>query len=139
MSSQNNKLECDVLVAATNEDSEVVLYELLHNGNLDISRKWCPVGTQAIIGEFLMQRFYRPDMDLKTALRMCWFVIKEIMRSDPYVGGEIRLGYIERGEPYVEVQDVIKKEIDNLAMERRSIHIDELYHHLFNDDFSEPL
>ena len=127
------------LVAFTNVDHELGMFYVLHSGILDLSKKWCPVGSLALLGEFLLQRFYRPDIDLRQGLRLCWYVLKEIARSDPYVGGEIRLGYIERGEPYFELSADVKKEIDDLVQERRSILHDSIYHRLFDDEFTVPL
>ena len=133
-----NDPRCDgaSIICFGNVGGDLGLYVVLGSGDVEFVSEWHPVGSLAPVTEYLLQRLCRPNINLQIGLKIAAYVVSEIIDADPYCGGRIRLGYLERGGQYVDFEDDDIKEIDHLVQERRTLLHGRIFKHVFDDQFN---
>ena len=103
-------------------DNDVIrkLY-ILHEDGIAEEEAYATIGSGAAYAEYLLSKFYDPGMKLDVGKKLAAYVVREVERMDPNVGGPINMvaiGVRKSGEALeLEYQELESRDIDLLGLE----------------------
>ncbi|MGC9193578.1 MAG: hypothetical protein ACP5FQ_06740 [Thermoplasmata archaeon] len=101
------------------------LYILYENGIAEPEQDYATIGSGAPYAEYLLSKYYSNSIELDGAIKLAIFVISEVQKMDPNVGGKIkviriddqkakRIDEAEINQKYLEIEKKIEQIDENL-------------------------
>ena len=99
-----------VLMMGGVDNSNNYLYLIHKNGVAEPVSDYATIGSGAAYAEYLLSKYYVPEISTNIGLKLAIYVIEETKTMDPNVGGPVKLIYITKDE-YKELNEENVSEI----------------------------
>ena len=99
-----------ILLVGGVETERYKIYLLHKYGFSEPAVDYGTIGSGAAYAEYLLGKYYRQNIDVNIGKRLAVYVVKEVEKMDPNVGGDVKIVVIDK-EGYHEVE---RDEIDRI-------------------------
>jgi len=100
------------LVLGGVEDDEKRLCIIHEDGIAEIEETYATVGSGAAYAEYLLSKLYDKEIDVNTGKKLAIYVIKEVERMDPNVGGPVNVVILSRGK----YEELTREEVERISI-----------------------